>query len=303
MVLIALWGVRSTRLILVWVLIELNLILFIPRLTLNSDAFRGVAGLKFFFVQRIGGLLVLAFLILSSQIPRRGAATLGRFAILLKIGAFPFHHWLLSLGGHVRWESLFILLTLQKAIPLYLLANFNRRGVILIRAVRWAILSFSSLLVKQVKQIFILSSVFFLGGLVLATALGGWGWKALLFLYFSVFFSFTVFWGGEKNSSGSSPRANSQERAARWLVIILFLRGIPPFPAFFLKLEMVRRLLRQRARAWALIFLLTRGVFLYIYSSLLCWLLLERQGIKSSAKKTKLGGAVALCSLFLWALL
>lgn len=45
------------------------------------------------------------------------------------------------------------------------MTDFKWKKAILIRATRWAILSFGDLLIKQIKQIFILPLLFFLGGL------------------------------------------------------------------------------------------------------------------------------------------
>jgi len=301
--LVLFWALRRSSLILIWVLIELNLLLFLPMLVFSSGLFRGTSGLKFFFIQRAGGLLVLIFIVLLRQGGRKGLLAFTSLSLLLKIGGFPFHQWLISLRRELRWERLLVLLTIQKSVPLFLVTSLSRGVLILISVVGWGAIRTGGLLVKQIKKIFILSSVFFLGAILLATLLGGWGWKRLLVLYFRVFFSFSILEGGEKGAPRGAPRANSVDRALGWLIVILSLRGIPPFPRFFLKLEVLRSLWEHAETLVRLIFILRGGVFLYIYITLLFWFLLLNQGLKTEHRKRKLGLIVGVApSVALWVL-
>ena len=298
------WRIRTTRAVLVWVVIELNLLLFLPLLVFRSNLFRGVSGLKFFFIQSVGGIILLLCILSISSSPRENLLIVSRLRILLKIGGFPFHQWLLSLSTDLGWDGLLILLTIQKAIPLYILSAFNRRALVPLMAFSWIALRVRGLAIKQVKKIFVLSSVFFLGALVLSTVLGGWGWKPLLFLYFGVFASFAVLAGGEKGPSRGAPGSNSIQASRGWLLVILLLRGIPPFPAFWMKVEVVRGVMVMQEPVQAIIFILCGGVFIYIYVSLISWFLLLRVRLKVSHIKNKLGAMWSVIPvLLMWTLL
>ena len=200
--------------------------LFLPLLVFSSSLFRGVRGLKFFFIQRVGGIMLLISILLIPHTASWFILLAARLSILLKTGGFPFHQWLINLSTEVRWDGLLILLTLQKAIPLYILRVFNRRALIPLIALSWVVLRVRGLVLKQVKKIFVVSSVFFLGALIISATLRGWGWKALLCVYFRVFASFAIILGGEKSTTGGSPGANSTEARRRWFLIILFLLKI-----------------------------------------------------------------------------
>ena len=273
-------------------------------LLFSSRLFRGTRGLKFFFIQRVGGLLVLIFILILSQGERVGLLVFTRLRLLLKIGGFPFHQWLIALSGELRWESLLVLLTIQKSIPLFLVSTLRRGVLIFTRVFRWGLVRIRRLLAKQIKKIFILSSVFFLGALILTTTVGGWGWKGLLALYFGVFFSFSILEGGEKGAPRGAPATNSADLSFSWLVVILSLRGVPPFPSFFLKLEVLRSLWRHSEVLRGLIFILRGGVFLYIYVTLLLWFLLLNQGVKTNHGKRKLRFFIGVApSVCLWVLM
>jgi len=63
--------------------------------------------------------LVLVFILILSQGEGAGFLALTGLRLLLKIGGFPFHQWLIALRGELRWERLLVLLTIQKSIPLF----------------------------------------------------------------------------------------------------------------------------------------------------------------------------------------
>ena len=288
----------------VWVSIELNLLIFLPIVVLNTFVSRGASGLKIFFLQRLGGLFVLIRMILISQKALGAGPHLAGLGLLYKIGGFPFHSWLLQIRMALSWESLLVIVTIQKILPLCLLTIFNRDVLVLVSVVAWGVLRVSALLVKNVKKVFLISSLYFLRALVLATALGGWRWKVLLWLYSCVFASFSVLRGGEKASPSSTPGGVALESLGGWLVVILFLRGLPPLPAFFLKLELFSSFCGQGELFQGLIFMLLRGGFIYIYVTLLSRLVLFRVTLKRRSPKYKTGAIIGLSPILtLWAII
>ena len=303
LVLIIRWGIRTSRIILVWIIIELNLLLFLPLFVFRSGRFRGVRGLKFFFVQRVGGILLLRCMLIVSHTRSWVLLIIARLRVLLKTGGFPFQQWLIKLSTEIRWDGLLILLTIQKAIPLYILSVFNRGFLIPLITLRWIILRVSGLVIKHLKKIFVLSSVFFLGALIVSTSLRGWGWKPLLLIYFGVFASFSFILGGENTGSGGSPRANSADSNSRWFLVILFLSGIPPFPAFWIKVEVVRGMMASQELLQRILFVFCGGVFMYIYVSLISWFVLLSTRLKTRNRKNKIGTMGAVAPVFLlWVL-
>ena len=121
----------------------------------------------------MAGLLLLAIVLILLEEVSRIIQFMARALLVMKIGGFPFHAWLLNLGRAIRWESLLLLLTLQKILPLAIMASLARRGLFWVRAAGWVALVLIMMLVKQAKKLLIVSSVFFLIGVVLTPLLGG----------------------------------------------------------------------------------------------------------------------------------
>lgn len=208
-----------------------------------------------------------------------------RGLLLLKIGGFPFHQWLLALGAEISWEALAILLTLQKIIPLHFLSHRGRACLLFLRNRAWVILAFARALVRKTKKLLLLSSVFFLAALTLLPVLAGGGWKKLLLAYLLIFLTFRILSGGEKDTLVSETSGGDWGREAAWLLIVLILRGAPPFLGFFVKLEIVSVLCSLQETLTACRFLASRAVFLYIYLTLLMWAVTKKQRTYSTRKK------------------
>jgi len=265
-----------------------------PLVVFSSPLSRGGAGLKFFFIQRVAGLILFIFFI--EAIYFTWASSLLAFMralIIYKIGGFPFHQWMILLSGSLSWESLSVILTLQKIIPLYFLSILACKPLALVVRVGWFVLAVLGLLIKQAKKLFVVSSIFFLGALVLRVSLGGWKWKGILSIYFVIFLTLRYLIGGERVAPGSLLGFSRKEEKLNWLFVLLVLRGVPPFPGFFLKLEALSFFLHTEM--WLmLVFVVARALFLFIYLGLILWVTLKGHlGAPSLFKKSH---GVSLCA-------
>jgi len=101
--------------------------------------------------------------------------------------------------------------------------------------------------------------------IILPPAFQGAGWKKLLFLYFFIFSSFSRIAGREKEFRNLNRGATRWGLKLFWLIMALTIRGVPPFPGFFLKLEILSLLSNVGESFVAFAFLGARGGFLYIY--------------------------------------
>lgn len=258
-----------------------------PLVVFSSPLSRGGAGLKFFFIQRVAGLVVFIFFIEAIYFSWSSSLlALVRGLIIYKIGGFPFHQWMVLLRSSLSWESLGVVLTFQKIIPLYFLSALACKPLALVIGLGWPVLAMLGLLIKQAKKLFVVSSIFFLGALVLRVSLGGWKWKGLLLIYLVIFLTLSYFIGGESVAPGSLLRFSSKEEKLNWLFVLLVLRGVPPFPGFFLKLEVLSFFLHTEI--WLIVvFVVARALFLFIYLGLMLWVTLKGYlGAPSLPKKS-----------------
>lgn len=220
--------------------------------------------------------------------------------ILFKIGGFPFHQWLINLRISLSWERLLVVLTIQKALPLLFLSHCGTAYLVFVSVTGWLIIRITRALTKQLKKLFLLSSIFFLRAISLAPILGGGRWKSLLVLYSFIFCWLASYNGGEQGNLRNSPLTASSSLKVAWIWLMLVVRGVPPFPGFLLKLEIVCLVFRRGGVLAVLRFLIGRILFIYVYFSLLLWLVTRGLSLKRDVQNFNLerwGSSLSLTRL------
>lgn len=141
--------------------IELRLIIFIPLCILGGRRYGTLLAVKYLLIQRVAGLLILGGLVLS--VFDRLAGFMGpglSLMLLLKLGGFPFFHWLILIGEKLGWLPLYLILTLQKLIPLFILSHTPSVLIYGLSILSWVAIPAMGVLCKTLKKIVILSSLF-----------------------------------------------------------------------------------------------------------------------------------------------
>ena len=86
--------------------------------------------------------------------------------LVFKMGAVPLHGWFLRVSSKMRWERLYLFLTVQKFIPLFILSQYAATSQAGLSVIRWAVAGLGRLKTKRIKKLFIYSSLFFMGALL-----------------------------------------------------------------------------------------------------------------------------------------
>nr|AIW06290.1 NADH dehydrogenase subunit 2 [Curculionidae sp. MT-2014] len=111
-----------------WIGLEINLLSLIPLLKDPLNKFPSEAALKYFISQTIGSSLILYTIVmfsfsktpLASQMEMPETIAISS-ALLLKMGAAPFHFWMPEVISGLNWKNIYIIMTWQKIAPLTLL--------------------------------------------------------------------------------------------------------------------------------------------------------------------------------------
>nr|YP_009158927.1 NADH dehydrogenase subunit 2 [Aegorhinus superciliosus]AHG32661.1 NADH dehydrogenase subunit 2 [Aegorhinus superciliosus] len=111
-----------------WIGLEINLLSFIPLMKKYKNMFPAETTLKYFIVQTMASSFLLLTLImcLNSKNPLENFNTTQAImissALLMKMGAAPFHFWLPEVMSGLKWTNIFILSTWQKIAPMILIS-------------------------------------------------------------------------------------------------------------------------------------------------------------------------------------
>ena len=228
---------------------------------------RSTSIIKFFFVQRISGLIILIlFISNSSMFNTKLFLILCAGFLLFKSGGFPFQGWVIELSSSISLFTLFLFLTIQKILPFHLFSLISYDKLIIWSFLRWIILAFLSLSFSSLKKIIVISSTFFSIAILLIILFTSFKWKFLFLIY--CFMLLPLLNLSRRLSPEFKMFSSDFIFMIQWTIVVGFLRGIPPMPAFFLKLEIFLTLLVNIEFFLSFFFLITRVFILYVYISI-----------------------------------
>jgi len=90
---------------------------------------------------------------------------------------------LVLVGEKLGWLPLYLILTLQKLLPLFILRHVPSTLIYGLRALSWVVIPILGVLRKTLKKIIILSSLFNLILIAATLEIARGKWKALLLIY------------------------------------------------------------------------------------------------------------------------
>lgn len=107
-----------------WILLEINILRFMPLITMTKSNQETEAATKYFLAQALGSLILLlaATIIYIPGISYIIVWTL-IISLLIKLGAAPCHFWYPTVIASLSWSNCMILSTWQKLAPLLLITS------------------------------------------------------------------------------------------------------------------------------------------------------------------------------------
>lgn len=247
--------ISSSNIIIIWLSLELRVFSFLPIIISGSQTSFSAA--KYFFVQRIGSIIILA-----SSFYRFSNLTIRFFfiALILKLGMVPFHFWLPKLVASLQAKEMLILLVWQKVGPLFLiilipsLQSYLKIFICILRVGVGRILGIKQ---TQWRQIFTFSSISHLGWIVIRRIVSFW----LFTIYFLVYAISLVqiFIFRTSQFLNSSIYSFSTFNILN-LFILLSLAGLPPILGFITKIIVLLYLLNSQFITLILFFLITFSI-------------------------------------------
>lgn len=185
--------------------------------------------IRYFFIQSLGsGILILRFYNQRIYIP-----WVNRLILRYKMGGAPFYFWLPSICEGISWISCYLLIRIQKIIPLFLISGYPSEMVWFVICTRLFIGVIGSFNQQKLKRLIAYSSIHHIGWIIACLLLNEFLWIVYLAIYiFIIYGPIAIF--NKNNILGLNFLGLNKEK---WVVILGFIRigGIPPMIGFFLK--------------------------------------------------------------------
>nr|YP_010834653.1 NADH dehydrogenase subunit 2 [Coryphella verrucosa]WFQ82021.1 NADH dehydrogenase subunit 2 [Coryphella verrucosa] len=256
-------ALSSSSWVVCWAGVELSFLGLIPLLLGSKDKDSSLgkeACMKYFCIQAVGsGLLmwggIMMFLIPNSFV--MVSQFFFMFGLLVKLGMFPAHFWVLGVVGLLDWAPLFFVLTWQKIAPFLFLMNLIENNI-------WL----QDVLLLMGGLSAVVGAVIGLNQTKLAPMLGAssithTGWAAVAVVYGNFWIYYVCYFCSLLllllNISGSDKFMSG--------FLLLGLAGLPPFFMFAAKWSVMSAVLSMCGEWWVLglpLFGSTLSLFFYL---------------------------------------
>lgn len=246
-----------------WIGIEMNIISFLPIMANKIRVYASESIIKYFIIQRMGSSLLLITIIINIIIDFN---YLIMIRLIIKIGCPPFHYWYVSVIEGLSWIVCFILITIQKIIPLIILSYLNEdlRLFIIIACICGCIggLGYSS-----IRKIIAYSSIYNLRWIFRGIIIINYSWLFYYFIYsFTLMAVCYIFYSLNINYINQFIIISYDFLKSLILMcIFMSIGGLPPFIGFLPKLIIINCLLLNNIIFICIMLLMTALIVLFFY--------------------------------------
>nr|UFZ13268.1 NADH dehydrogenase subunit 2 [Corydalus sp. 3 YLJ-2021a] len=239
-----------------WMGLEINLLCFIPLMSSSINLMSNESALKYFLAQALASsVLLFSIIILSSNEAMFmffDSINLTQVcldsALLLKLGAAPFHFWFPSVMEGLDWFNSLILMTWQKIAPIILI-SYNYNPSFIYGSIIFCLVvgSIGGLNQTNLRSLMAFSSINHLGWILSSLLISESLWLTYflfyVFLTISVIFIFMNF--KIYHFMQINPHMSNFSMGKFFLFSnLLSMGGLPPFLGFLPKLLVIQNLLK-----------------------------------------------------------
>ena len=258
----------SSSLIIIWFIIELNLISFIGVIMFFPRKIAKSIAIKYFSFQ-VNVSVILFLLVLLKGTFNVARATLMLRILITKVGIAPFHLWFVSIISKVEWPAFLWIAVPQKLIPLYMIRLSIINSVSILLLVLSVAVSLAHRIMQlKIKKVVALSSVFSLNWILLSiiSSSGSWSLFFIIYRFFSRVLVLTLAQTVKRSSS-----CFQITKPLSWLIIglSLLLAGVPPRPLFFLKISIIVEMINQGLEFMSVVMITASLIVLFMYINLI----------------------------------
>nr|YP_009503188.1 NADH dehydrogenase subunit 2 [Dotilla wichmanni]AXA13790.1 NADH dehydrogenase subunit 2 [Dotilla wichmanni] len=255
-----------------WVGLELNMMSFIPLITLKMNSYYSEAALKYFLIQALSSSLFISssFLFISFY---SVSSIFILLSLLLKIASAPFHFWFPQVMEGLNWPQVFLISTIQKLAPMILLSYLMINPILikltLISAILSALLgALGGLNQTYLRKIIAFSSINHMSWMMVAISLSDIFWLIYFSIYSLILLSITSSLFNLQAFTLSNLMQSDNTSSFNSLVFsltLLSLGGLPPFTGFIPKWFMIQVMVQMNMFILLFFMLTSALITLYFY--------------------------------------
>nr|QGT77296.1 NADH dehydrogenase subunit 2 [Potamiscus motuoensis] len=256
----------------IWVGLELNMMSFIPLITIKMNSYFSESALKYFLIQALGSTLFIMASCLFLTFPLL-SSTLILMSLFLKLGSAPFHFWFPQVMSGLTWPQAILLMTMQKIAPMVLISYLSTfptsLQIITLSAMLSALIgALGGLNSMYLRKIMAFSSINHMSWMLISLTISDMFWCVYFLFYTLISISIMTLFNMSQAFTLSDLMKFNQINLIYSLLIplnLLSLGGLPPFTGFIPKWMLIQLLINNQLFFPLIFFLLSALITLYFY--------------------------------------
>nr|QLD96998.1 NADH dehydrogenase subunit 2 [Proknekalia peringueyi] len=237
LILSVIMAVSTSSLFSLWICLEINMMMFMPMMN-SKNILSSNSMILYFIIQSLASsIYILSFFInFLSPMMNYISSMLVSSAILIKLGAAPFHIWFPQVAEGLKFIPFSFLILIQKLIPLYILSFFNNSIMFMSIILSSIFGSLGGWNQNSLRKIITFSSIAHLSWMISIIMCFN-SWWILYFIMYSFIITLLIFLLFKTKTSYINQTNYFFEFSQKTslITIMLSLGGMPPFLGFLMK--------------------------------------------------------------------
>nr|YP_010437822.1 NADH dehydrogenase subunit 2 [Euphaea ochracea]UTB53954.1 NADH dehydrogenase subunit 2 [Euphaea ochracea] len=264
-------SISSNSWLIMWIGLEMNLMSFIPIIYGNKTPYESEASMKYFLIQAMASMMLLMS-VLSAEMMTNINSWQNMVlisALLMKMGAAPFHLWFPNVMQGLNWINCFILMTWQKIAPMVmasyqLLNNKFINSIIILSVIVGAIGGMNQ---TSIRKMMAYSSISHIGWLLTALLMSEYYWMMYFIMYTILNMAVIIILNSYAMFQLQQIFNTKMEATVKFTMFtsMLSLAGLPPFLGFLPKWMIIQNMIMFKEYLMILIMVMTTLITLYFY--------------------------------------
>nr|AHF21613.1 NADH dehydrogenase subunit 2 [Argas sp. SpringbokSA-QMS95171] len=228
-----------------WICLEINMMMFIPLMN-SKNVLSSSSMILYFISQSLASTIFITFFFMSLINPYSNfPSTLFMMsAILMKLGAAPFHFWFPEVAEGLSYYPFSLLMTIQKIIPLYMTMLMNNLMLIISILMSAFIGSLGGFNQTSLRKLLAFSSIAHMAwmiSLIISSSI----WWTVYFLIYVMMILMIIHFCLKMNISFVTQinTINQIKMKLYFIILLMSLGGLPPFLGFFIKMMSIKTII------------------------------------------------------------
>nr|WCD42281.1 NADH dehydrogenase subunit 2 [Haemaphysalis doenitzi] len=227
-------SISSNNWFIFWIMMEMNMLMFIPILKMNKME-NCNSMISYFIIQSFSSILFFmgsSMMLINSFFMNE---TLINISLMIKLAMIPFHSWLILISETLDYNSFMIILTIQKVIPLFILDKMKSMITFFMSILSITCSSIMIFNLKLFKKVLIFSSISHMSWMIIVMFSSSNFWMLYMIIYFYMIFMIVkILKKMNINSINSLMKIKGNDKISI-IISLLSLGGMPPFIGFIIK--------------------------------------------------------------------